>query len=190
MYYLINHSFLIFLFFTIPFGGWLLSKLSKVALWIILIICSVLFSPILLGYNYIHDVNNGQFLYIALACWYALVVKNKNYKLTKVLLNTTICFLIFGFIGLMGYMFGVITIKNQWETKGYQIKYLEERGFSGGPLMRYQLNKYAKLPFLIKTIDGKIDTDSVKTCVIHFEKAKYNFDKCTIDTPLLIIIKH
>ncbi|MEO6521248.1 MAG: hypothetical protein ABIN91_06220 [Mucilaginibacter sp.] len=150
---------------------------------------TILVIPVILGYSYNDDTNNAKFLYIASSCGYALIFKRRQLNFASCLTASAICFALFGFIAFMGVMFGSVVVKDKWNINDYQIKYIEERGFSGGPLMRYELNKYTKYSILIKNVDNKIDTDSVKTCTIKFEEVGLTFDKCQPDSLYLTVKK-
>ena len=82
-------------------------------------------------------------------------------------------------------MAGTITIEQEWQVKGYRIQYVHDQGFSGGPLMTYQLDKYALLPIFIKNVDSKWDNDTTHSCWVKFPDEHFNFNKCHPDSSFL-----
>jgi hypothetical protein len=71
-------------------------------------------------------------------------------------------------------------VEKSWSVKDYKIDYIVDQGFAGGPLMKYEISKYAFIPVLIKKVDASIDEDVKGKCLIRFEKAKMDFNKCSI----------
>jgi hypothetical protein len=79
----------------------------------------------------------------------------------------------------MGGFYGTISVQDEWKVKGYKIEYLKEQGFSGGPLMKYRLYKYADIPIFIRHVCTKVDTGKAKSCVVKFKYKNFSFDSCS-----------
>lgn len=98
------------------------------------------------------------------------------------LILSAVLFLPCLFAAFIGTMAGTLTIENEWNIKGYKVEYRRDQGFSGGPLMTYQLSKYASIPIFIKNVDSKWDSDTTRNCWIRFDDEKFNFNKCQVDS--------
>jgi len=75
-------------------------------------------------------------------------------------------------------MAGSISVEREWEIKEYKVRYLRDQGFSGRPLMKYELYKYGSIPIFIKHVDTKVDDDTTSNCVVKFEYKNLTFNKC------------
>jgi len=179
MYFWIKHTTFIFLFFTVPLSGWLMNKyLPKNITLYLRVICIVLLLPILTGYNYIIEIAYGCFLYLILACTYSLKIEARQLDLKAVFKFSLKLLAILGLITFMGKMAGIVVVENEWEFKNYKVEYIRDQGFSGGPLMQYQLSQYGKIPGFIKPLDVVIDNDTARPCQINFTDAQIVFDRC------------
>jgi hypothetical protein len=87
--------------------------------------------------------------------------------------------IILGCIACIGNMLGGTTIEREWDSKGYKIRYIKDQGFVGGPLMKYELYKYTTFPIFIEQVDAKFDTDTTGSCMVKFELAKFDFNRCS-----------
>lgn len=186
LYYISNHSIFIFFFFTFPLVSLITHRyLTKEAISYILYPCIVFLLPVLSGYSYIIENMYGFLFYISLTCIYTLCVKKFNYKIASSFILATILFFICGFLSFMGAFTGSIIVEKEWTLKKYKIQYVRDQGFSGGPLVTYQLSKYAIIPLFIKHIDTEIDNDTTQNCWIKFTDAGFNFNKCEPDSSFL-----
>lgn len=79
------------------------------------------------------------------------------------------------FIDTMG---GSQTTERKWKLDGYQIEYIKDQGFAGGPLMKYELSKFTAIPIFIKKMETVVEDDTTKNCDIRFDKSKMVFNKC------------
>jgi hypothetical protein len=189
MHYLLKHHSFIFFFFTFPLLGWAFYEYtSKKFISYVLIVSSALLLPVFTGYAYVVDNAYGYLFYILLTFGYALMHKATKYKFPPTFIFSVVLFIACGFIGFIGGMAGTVTVDREWKLKGYKIEYVRDQGFAGGPLMTYQLSKYAVIPIFIKHVDTKVDDDTTSACWIKFADAGFNFNKCEPDSS--DIIKH
>jgi hypothetical protein len=180
LYYTIEHPVLILSYFLIPLFGWGMSKLlpGKI-IGVIASIAILLFLPVLIGYSYVDDSINGISLFFVLSCAHSFLFKRTQKVMSALLSLTAIFFCVFGFLSFMGSFAGTITIEKEWKLNGYKIRYLRDQGFSGGPLMKYELNEYAPIPILIRQVDSKADDDTTGNCIVKFEYKNFSFNKCS-----------
>lgn len=183
MYYLVEHSAFIFWFFTFPLLGWVIHKhISKKLICYILYIALALFLPAFTGYHYVVNNGYGYLFYVLLAFGYALMHKTTEYKLLPTIIFSVVLFIFCGFTAFIGGMAGTITVEKEWKVKGFKVEYVKDQGFAGGPLMTYELSKYAVIPIFIKHVDGRRDDDTTGSCWIKFANARFDFNKCEPDS--------
>lgn len=182
MLFISQHPIVLLVFFTVPVVGYFLYlKLPRKAITSALYIAIVLLIPIAFGYFYIVNFTGSVLLYIALTCGYALYAAEKGYWLNKSLVQTAILFFILGTISFFAMMMGDITVKGEWDFKGYKMQYVRQRGFSGAPVFTYELSRYAKIPIFIKHVDTQVAIADVNKCEVIFVKEHFTFDKCQSD---------
>lgn len=175
VYYLIENGTNILLFSLFPLIGiFILKRFSETKTIIILSLASILFLPVLLGYSYVTPFINELFFLLLISCIYRLVIPNSK----LVWITFGVAFFCFMLIMFFGKMMGTLNKKDEWNISNYKIEYLEERGFSGGPLLEYRLSRYTKIPIFIKELEIKLDTDTIRNCLVKFEKSKFTFNKC------------
>jgi len=180
MQFISEHSDLIFLFFTIPFVGWVLYKVFNVkAIRVVLAITLILLLPIFTGYSYVIDSTYLILIYIALSCGQYFLISYHPNLFRTVIMPSISLFLILGCISFVGAFYGSVSINNEWDVKNYKIKYVRDQGFSGGPLMRYELYQYAIIPIFIKHVETRIDSDTTNSCIIKFKYQDFSFNKCS-----------
>lgn len=178
---IINHPIILVLFFSVPITGYFLHVyLSKKALSYIFYTAAILFIPVIFGYYYVVNFTGSALLYITLTCGYALTAGKKDYNLRKSLKFSLASFLALGFAAYFAAGTAIITIEGEWNVNNYKIQHVTERGFSGGPLIKYELNKYTKIPIFITHVDSKVDDDSTHNCMVTFENEHFTFNKCKI----------
>ena len=183
MYYLVEHSAFIFWFFTFPLLGWVIHKhISKKLICYILYITLALFLPAFTGYHYVVNNGYGYLFYVLLAFGYALMHKTTEYKLLPTIIFSVVLVIFCGFTAFIGGMAGTITVEKEWKVKGFKVEYVKDQGFAGGPLMTYELSKYAVIPIFIKHVDGRRDDDTTGSCWIKFANARFDFNKCEPDS--------
>jgi hypothetical protein len=182
MLYIIQHPILILIFFTVPFFGWILYKsFDDKIIRIVLIISGIVLLPCIAGYSYVlYAVGPLSFYIILSSAYYFLIKKFKNIRNT-IIKPTIILFVILGLVSFEGGFLGTITVQHTWKVKGYKIEYLKDQGFSGGPLMKYELYEYAAIPIFIKHVDTKADLDTTNSCIVKFEYKNFKFDPCVIN---------
>lgn len=177
-YYLIKSGASILWFCVYPFVGYMIKKFfSKSKIIVLLVLSSILFCPILVGYSYVQPLLDESLFLIIISCTYSLMIDDTKWQLTSI--TSLSSFLFLGFVIFFGKMLVTLKKKNQWNIGNYKIEYFEERGFSGGPLLAYKLNKYTEFPVFIKEIESKEDTDTINNCIIKFPTSKFQFNKCT-----------
>jgi len=140
--------------------------------------------PAIPGYYYIIDSAYCILIYILLTFSYGWIVKVSTYKFLPTALFSAVLFVICGFLGFIGGMAGSVKVENEWKEKGYKVQYIRDQGFAGGPLMKYQLSKYALIPLFIKPVDTQVDDDTTSACWVRFTQANFNFDKCAPDSSI------
>ena len=78
----------------------------------------------------------------------------------------------------MDSMSGYQIVEKKWQINRYKIEYMIDQGFSGRPLMKYEVSRYFLVPILVEKIDQTVEDDPIKSCIINFPDAKLDFDKC------------
>lgn len=179
LYYLINHHNFILLFSVVPLCGMLIDNACpKRLIRYSIYIAGFFLLPIFSGYSYTIDNLYGVTVFIIAILGYALFINGVATKRKTVFYNTLTVVPICLIVSFAGVMFGIITVEREWEYKNYKIAYLTERGFSGGPLMTYELSEYALNRIFIKQIDTAVDNDTTGSCWVKFADTKFNFNKC------------
>jgi hypothetical protein len=177
LYYLVESRFLILWFFSFPFTGLLLKyALSKKALLILLIISGLFTIPILLGYSYILSLVNEILFFTTFSLLFAYFSKSTDWKYS--LKFSSVLFVFLGIVAFFTYFIGNVKTTEQWSFRDYKIELLEERGFSGGPLMRYRLSEYKHRRVFIKELEFYTENDSTPSCEIKFPESNFIFNKC------------
>ena len=139
--------------------------------------------PVFFGYKYNFEYSNQVIGLVVFGFLYSLFSKSIEKYRSKIILSvslTAVAFCILGFFAFISTMGGSQTVENSWRMKNYKIEYIKDQGFSGHPLMTYQISKYAAIPILIKQVDISVDNDSTNNCIIHFVDIKMDFDKCKV----------
>ena len=179
MLFVIRYPELILLFCTVPLLAWIIRHSLDSKFVIYLLSIDIIFLlPILTGYTYVIDYAYLLLFYIALSCGYSFVVRRSGKIFSSVVLPCIVLFGILGFVTFIAAMGGSINVEREWEIKGYKVRYQRDQGFSGRPLMTYELYKYGVIPIFIKHVDTKVDDDTTNNCVVKFEYKNLNFDKC------------
>lgn len=174
------HPWLFFSFFLVPVCGVILSrKFNTKTLYYICFIATVLLFPVITGYNYAMDNAYAYLIYIILSCLYAFMLKGSTKVIPVTIVLSCVLMIILGCIACIGNMLGGTTIEREWDSKGYKIRYIKDQGFVGGPLMKYELYKYTTFPIFIEQVDAKFDTDTTGSCMVKFELAKFDFNRCS-----------
>jgi uncharacterized membrane protein YfhO len=179
MLYIVNHVNFILLFSVLPLVGLVIEKsFEKKVICIAIYVSLAFLLPIFSGYDYVIDNGYGIIIYIILTCGYGLFIMNVQRQIPVTLVFTAVICPICLFLAFVGSMAGTITTEREWSFQNYKVAYVRDQGFSGGPLMTYQLSKYAKMPLFIKHIDTKVDTDTTGSCWVKFADTRFNFNKC------------
>lgn len=183
MEYLIQHGRQLFILVFFPFLGLLLEiGLSPKKIRIIIIATLILLTPILAGYRYIFFDAFPVLLLIVLACAYSFFsrrIQNQAVKFVVALLFAGLLVVVLGYAYFINTMGGGRTTEKKWKLNDYQIEYIRDQGFSGRPLITYELSKLTLIPILMKKIEIVAESDSVKNCIINFNDSKLLFNKCS-----------
>ena len=168
-------------YFIVPIIGLVIEAFlsKKVALYIFLLSC-LLLSPNLIGYSYIIPWTNQIVALLGLSSAYSLcswsIEKN---KITVAIIVSVSLFVLLGIGTFMKGFVGSKTVDKKWDIDEYRIEYIRDQGFVGGPLMKYELHKYAMIPVLIKKKETVVDNDTTGSCKVIFVKSEIVFDKCS-----------
>jgi hypothetical protein len=104
----------------------------------------------------------------------------QSFKYVVAILFSALLFAGLGFVAFLDSMAGSQKVQNSWRLKNYKIEYIADQGFAGGALMKYELSKYWVIPILVKKVDYSVVGDTSNNCLIHFNKAKIDFNKCNL----------
>ncbi|MFD1003486.1 hypothetical protein ACFQ21_29445 [Ohtaekwangia kribbensis] len=169
------------IYFIVPIVGLVIEAFlsRKVALYIFLLSC-LLLSPNLIGYSYIIPGGNQVVALLGLSSAYSLcswsIEKN---KITVAVIVSVFLFIVLSIGSFMKGFVGSKTVDKKWDIDEYRIEYIRDQGFAGGPLMKYELHKYAMIPILIAKKETVVDNDTTGSCKVIFIKSEIVFDKCS-----------
>lgn len=180
-----NEAFILFLF---PLIGLVLQRMLslKVTYWV-LGIAFILFSPILLSYQYTIPYAFRTLLLIITSAAFALGLRSVKKTGIKILLSSLASVAIF-FLFLASAFFsafvGLKKVKKTWNISNYRIELISQHGFAGEPVETYRLTRYTSIPLLIKHEETMYNNDRTGSCYVWFMKAGVVLDKCrgTVDT--------
>lgn len=179
MMYLVEHPELILLFSSVPFLAWLIRHyLNPKVVTVILCIGIILLAPAVTGYSYVVDSAYGLLLYLIASCSYSFIVRGSQKEFLSVVLPSIILLPVLGVITSFVVMIGTINVEKEWELNGYKVRYMHDQGFSGRPLLIYELYEYGSIPIFIKNVDAKVDDDTTNNCTVKFEYKHITFNKC------------
>ncbi len=177
LYYLVESRYLIIWFFLFPFTGLLLNQtFSKKVLLTLSIISGLFTIPTIIGYSYTLSSVNEILFFITFSLLFAYLSKSTDWKY-----SLKFSIVLFGFLGVVAFFtnfIGSIKTTEEWNFGDYKIELLEERGFSGGPLMRYRLSEYKHKRVFIKELEFYTENDSIPSCEIKFPESNFIFNKC------------
>ncbi|MFL5731159.1 MAG: hypothetical protein ACJ75J_16850 [Cytophagaceae bacterium] len=74
-------------------------------------------------------------------------------------------------------MSGYQKTEKEWKIDNYKIEYVCDQGFSGRPLLKYELSQYAFIPLFIRHVETAIAGDS-GNCKIIFKESGISFNAC------------
>ncbi len=141
----------------------------------------LLLSPILTGYSYRIDYLYQIFGIITLGSIYSFYSTQIEKKITKIITAVIISLLlliILGFAAFMDAFSGSQTIEKKWKVDNYKVEYIIDQGFSGRPLLKYELSKFTLIPIFEKKIETTVEKDTVDNCKIYFKKSNLTFNEC------------
>jgi hypothetical protein len=183
MDFFVHHGLGLFLLAIFPCLGLLLEITisSKVILYI-LILASILLSPILMGYKYIIPSGYNLSILLILAVLYSFLsrkIKNLSFKIIIPLLSSIVLTIILSIYALFMKEINAHQLaKIKWNVDGYQVVYIYEKKHLENAIKKYELNEFASLPIFIKKIEVVIEKESFIDCKINFQKSQIVFDKC------------
>jgi hypothetical protein len=168
--------------FTAPFIGLLLenSLTPKRAKWV-MGIAFLLFSPIFFSYYYTIHYAFRLLALVIISTAFGLYLKTLEEMKTKVLQSvvlSVVLFLPLAFMTIIDSFRGDQRVVKTWHVHNYRIEYIIEKGFSGKPLMTYDLSKYSFIPLLVKKVETIGDNDTDENCFLEFPETGIVFDKC------------
>ena len=175
-----NDLFILFLFPLIGLGFdvWL----SKKIVIYVLILSGIFLCPILTEYKYVIPFAYQFFALLFLGSLYSFGSRKTTEKIflkaIGAIIFSGVLFVVFAIGSSFGSFAGSQTVEKQWIVDGYKVEYIRDQGFAGGPLLKYELSKYAWIPLFIKKIETSIDKDTSQSCTIHFVRSQVDFDKC------------
>jgi hypothetical protein len=172
----------LFILFAFPLIGlafdFLLNTKGTVFL---LILALILLSPILTGYSYVFPYAYQFFTLIGLGCVYAFcsrkIINSYSKYLSAICISGLLC-IILGWAAFIDAFSGSQVVEKKWQIDNYKIEYIRDQGFSGRPLMKYELNEFGFIPIFIKKTETVVDNDTTLNCNVNFELNKINFNKC------------
>lgn len=177
-----QHGNQLFILFLTPLLGLVFDyTLSKKAIVYLLGTSALLFLPILMGYEYIIPYAFQALALTALSCLYCLYsrqITRGTPKLISALLIGGLAFIVLGHFAFMDSMSGYQKVEKSWRVNRYKIEYIMDQGFSGRPLLTYEISKYGLVPIIRKKVDHTVDDDTTHSCIVHFTDIQMNFDKC------------
>jgi MFS family permease len=183
--WIVYHGREMFIFFLFPIAGLVLDAiLDTRKLIYILAVAGLFVSPAVTGYSYTFSWGYGLFFFLALSSGYSLISKeigDQKGKIWLAVFSSGALFLVLGLFFFIASFSGSQTVEGEWQTEDYKIEYIRDQGFAGGPLMKYELSKYSQIPFFIKKIETRVDSDTTENCELIFEESKILFDKCDGD---------
>jgi len=178
---IINAKYYLILFISPIIGLIFHFKIARKARVYLLIISIIMLTPALFGFryiiNYVYQILGILFLSSGYSFMIDKITKGEKKVIISVIV-TVLLFLMLGFFTFLSAFGGTLTIEKEWEIDNYKVEYIRDQGFSGRPLMKYNLNKYSIFPFLIKTIETSTRKDSINNCIIYFNDRNIIFDKC------------
>ena len=156
----------------------------------IIIVSAVILLPIVTGYDFVISWLYELCITTIIGGFFSYFLKgmNKNvHKTVTSLIVSILLFIILGFIAFLDAFAGYQEIEEKWTDNSYTVEYIRDQGFAGGPLMKYEVYHTP----LFGLYNKKIQTithhsEKYKDCILIFEKAKVEFDKCNeriITTP-------
>ncbi len=182
--FFLKHGQDLFILSVFPIVGLILDlSVSKKIIGVSLFVAGLLFAPAVLGYNYTIPYMYQVLLICILASIYAFYsswVFPQSWKVIMSLLTTAVLSIFLGYGAFLDAFAGFQETKNTWEVEGYKIEYIKDQGFSGRPLMKYELSEYGYIPLFIKTIETVTEAEDAQQCSVNFENSHVTFNKCTV----------
>jgi len=181
MNFLNEHARDLFIFFIVPMAGLLAEFLfSARRATILSVVLGLFIFPVLIGYTFSFP-RLGVFAEVALlSCLYSLLARQISGKIRiygSVILSLLL-FIVLGSVTVMNTDEAKTTLEQKWEVGHYQVEYLSDQSFDGGPLLQYALNEYATIPFYLKRLETAPEPEDMAACPVIFLKSRLVFDRC------------
>ncbi len=179
----VNSSQLLILFLA-PIAGWLLHLFfPKEKRIYVATLFGVLLLPSLTGYDFIWGGMYEFCVMMILAILWAWLLTRIKSKWAKAILSIIIAgilFAVFFMLLMISDFAGSRSVHQSWKNKDYQVKLIKSQGFSGRPLMVYELYHLPVFGLFNKKIESMADHPSfpIEGCLLEFKTTKVQFDKC------------
>jgi hypothetical protein len=177
-----QHGNQLFILFLTPLLGLIFDyTLSKKAILYVLGASVILFLPLVWGYEYVIPYAFQALGLTALSClyyFYSRQITRVTPKLISALLIGGLAYIILAYFAFMDSMTGYQKVEKSWRVNRYKIEYVVDKGFSGRPLLTYEISKYGLVPIIRKKVDHTVDEDTTNSCIVRFTDIQMNFDKC------------
>ncbi len=171
-----------FILFLFPLIGLAIeSRLPRRTGYWIMGISFILVIPIFTPWHYIFPYAYRTLLLILFSTAFAMTLQSPSRKKSKTAFSvglTIVLFLGLGFMQLVNLLIGRKTVEKTWRIKNYNVEYAADQGFTGQPVMRYELNQYGFLPIFVRNVESVTENDTMTSCTIHFPVNKMLFNKC------------
>jgi hypothetical protein len=162
MSWIAQHGRHVFIFFTFPLVGLVMDAFLETKKLIYgLVLMGILLAPAITGYSYTFSWGYYFFAFVGLCCTYSLFskeIEEAKRKIWSAVFASGILFLVLGWFSIIDSFSGSQTVVRNWHTEDYKVEYVRDQGFAGGPLMKYELSKYSRVPFFVKRLNQKLTT--------------------------------
>ncbi|MDJ1505414.1 hypothetical protein [Xanthocytophaga agilis] len=167
-----QHGNQLFILFLTPLLGLIFDyTLSKKVILYLLGTSVVLFLPIVAGYEYIIPYTVQALGLTALSClyyFYSRQITQVTPKIISAILIGGLAFIVLKHLAFMDSMSGYQKVEKSWNVNHHKIEYIVDQGFSGRPLLKYEIRKYGLIPIVLKKVDRAYDDDTTNSCIVHF----------------------
>lgn len=171
-----------FILFLFPLIGLAIeSRLPRRTGYWIIGISFFLLIPIFTPWYYIFPYAYRTLLLILFSTAFALSLQSPARKKSKSAFSVGLTIALFiglGFMQFVNILISRKTVEKTWHVKNYNVEYVADQGFTGQPVMYYELNKYGLIPIFVKNVESIIEYDTMTSCTIHFPANKMIFNKC------------
>lgn len=148
----------------------------------IIVASAILLLPIVTGYDFVISWFYELCVTIISGSFFSFFLKGMNKSVHKYVTSIVVSIALFTSLGIIAFFDAFAGFQKTEETYTYNsftVKYVRDQGFSGRPLMKYEVYHTPFLGLYNKKIQT-ITSHSKKynDCTLIFEKAEVEFDKC------------